>query len=242
MKISASVLDMMDGKGLHEQIYAFFPMPPIQEIEIRPNVIFRLCAEKKVIHLGCTDHLPLIDARIRGGTYFHRQLTCVASACIGVDINTEAVNHLYKQGIRNVISADITLPGIKAIENENWDYMVIPDVLEHIPNPASFLSSIAEVYGSNVSRFIISVPNAYGNAMQAKEHYGQEVINYDHCFWFSPYTLCKVIKASGLVPDEIFMCSYENPTDMILKRSELYKQYPLLLNTIILTAYIPQGG
>lgn len=234
MEISKGVRDALNGKGDKGSIYAIFEVPPISEVEMRPNVIFRLCAEKSVIHLGCTDHLPLIDSKINAGVYLHKQLSYVASKCIGVDINAKAIAHIKKHGIHNVIVADITEPGISAIEDSNWDWMVIPDVIEHIPNPAMFLKAIDENYGKYIDRILITTPNAYGNYLSGKAAFKAEVINYDHCFWFTPYTLCKVVHAAGLEIEEIIMCSYENPVELIRAKSYELMEYPLLLNTIAL--------
>ncbi|MDR1533268.1 MAG: class I SAM-dependent methyltransferase [Clostridiales bacterium] len=237
MKIPGIVYDALSGKGVNGSIYGEFPVPPVSRIEIRPNLIYRLCAEKRVIHLGCTDHLPLIDQRIAAGNYIHRQLSYVASECIGVDINAEAVAHVHKRGIGNVVVGDITKPGIKEIESGRWDWIVIPDVIEHIPNPAAFLQAMDAVYGKYISRILITVPNAYGNYLGGMTQFAKEVINYDHCFWFTPYTICKVVHAAGLEIDELFMCSYENPSDAIRAKEQSLKEYPLLMNTVALTAH-----
>ncbi len=242
MKLDKAVKDALNGKGVNGSIYARFTMPPITEVEIRPNVIFNLCAEKRVIHLGCTDHLPLIDQKLENGTYLHRQLTYVASECIGVDINEEAIEHIRKRGITNVITGDMTKPGINAIENTHWDFIVIPDVIEHIPNPAGFLSAINEAYGMYADKILITTPCAFANSFNILTGFTTETINFDHCFWFTPYTLCKVVHAAELEIDEIFMCSYENPTASIRKREEYYKKFPMLLNTIVLTAFTRNGN
>jgi len=229
------VREALNGKGINGSIYAMFEVPPVEHVEIRPNLIYKMCAEKRVIHLGCTDHLELIDFRVNNYNYIHRQLSYVASECIGIDTNVEAVEHLKKYGINNVVAADMTQPGIAAIENSHWDWLVLPDVLEHIPNPVQFLLDIDKVYGNNIDRILITVPNAFGSCVCSG--FNTEVINYDHCFWFTPYTLCKVVHSAGLEIDELFMCTYEQDTETIRSRLDAFKQYPLMLNTIALTAH-----
>ena len=235
--LAESVKDALEGKGLVDLIYAEFFLPPIDRIEIRPNVIYRLCAEKSVLHLGCTDHDQLIDHRIDGGIYPHRQLTYVAEKCLGIDINEKAAAHAREKGIDNILVADITCPGITAIEDSHWDWLVMADVLEHIGNPVQFLKKIGECYGRNIGGVIITVPNVLSYPIYEASVNGREVVNYDHCYWFSPYTLCKVVHTAGLVIDDIYMCSYENPTQNIRQNMDLFKQRPILLNTIALTAH-----
>jgi hypothetical protein len=234
MQLTQTVREALDGIGIGGSIYAIFEIPPIDHIEFRPNLIYRMCAEERVIHLGCTDHLSRIDIRINNYNHVHRQLSYVASECIGIDTNEEAVHHLKVHGIDNVIVADMTKPGITEIESSHWDWLVIPDVLEHVPNPEQFLRDIDKVYGNNFDKILITVPNVFGSYISARLK--SEVINYDHCFWFTPYTLCKVVHTAGFEIDEIFMCSYENGTDAIRSRLNTFKQYPLLLNTIAITA------
>ena len=78
-------------------------------------------------------------------------------------------------------------------------------ILEHVGDPVSFLKGVKRNLGSNVERIIITVPNAY-----SAEHcsyvngYGREVLNSDHKFWFTPYTLLKVMTEAGLTDLELF--------------------------------------
>ncbi len=236
MKINNTVKSALDGISSDGSIYARFLVPPVSEINVRPNVIFKLCAEKRVIHLGCTDHLPLIDDKLKHGTYLHRQLSYVTAECIGVDINEEAINYVRSKGIANVVAGDMTKPGISEVEALHWDYLLIPDVIEHIPNPAAFLQGISESYGKYIDRIIITTPNAFGNYLYGEAAFRQETVNYDHCFWFTPYTLCKVVHAAGLELDELIMCSYENPATVLRPIEAKLKEYPMLSNTLVLTA------
>jgi hypothetical protein len=237
--LSEAVRRALDGKNLTQTIYAEFFIPPIEAIEVRPNVIFQVCAEKNVLHLGSCDHLPLIDQRLESGTYLHRQLTYVSARCLGVDINEQAVAHVRSKGIHNVITADMTQPGIKEIEETDWDWVVMADVLEHIGNPVSFLEQIGRHYGAYIDGVLITVPNALSISSQAMIANSTEMVNYDHCFWFTPYTLCKVVHTAGLYVDDLIMCSYENPSESIRKNIELYKARPIALNTIAVKAHWP---
>ena len=237
LKIDDTVMEALDGKGYQDSIYAMFSIPSDTNIDIRPNLIFKLCAEKRVIHLGCTDHLSIIDQKINSGMYLHQQLSYIASECIGIDINKEAVAHIRKKGIKNVMLADITEPGIEIIEEGGWDWLLVPDVIEHIPNPVAFLRDIKNIYGRCFNGIIITTPNAYGAYSAGEASFSKEMINYDNCYHFTPYTLCKIVHMSGFRLNELFLCSYENPTERIRDKMELLVKYPLTRNTMVLTAY-----
>jgi len=210
---------------------------PIDHIRLRPNVLYDILEDKKVLHLGCTDHSTIIAQKVAGGKYLHRQLTYVAKECLGIDINTEAAEQLRGYGIDNIIIKDITKPGISEITDSHWDYLLMAEVLEHIDNPVDFLEIISKEYRKNIDRVIITVPNSFGLIHLAGVFgAGCESVNYDHRYWFTPYTACKVISESGLFIEDIIMCLYENSTPVLKENSEEIKNKPILLDTIVIVA------
>lgn len=222
----------------HGPLQAYVDIHPITDILLRPNAIFRIVADKKVLHLGCTDHLDIINEKISKGKYLHRQLSFVASCCWGLDINSQAVEYLKGYDINNITVADITRPGIEVIEQEQWDYLLMAEVLEHINDPVAFIKQIGTNYRKNIKNVIITVPNAFGyiHLLQALTN-GRESVNSDHRYWFSPYTLCKVAHEAGLVIDDLIMCCYENSEQFSMTNPQLFKEKPILLDTILLVAH-----
>ena len=233
--INKEILDGITGAG---PLQANIRLEPIQHIRLRPNVIFDIAYGKRLLHLGCTDHLSVIERKLQNETYLHQQLTYVTAKCLGIDINEEATKYLAGKGIHNIIVSDITSPGIKQITDYEWDYLLMAEMLEHIDNPVSFLQSIAENYKPNIKNLIITVPNAFGLI-----HFGNvlnngiESINNDHRYWFTPYTLCKIAHQAGLVIDDLIMCSYEGSAGIIQSNKALLLDKPALLDTIVLVAH-----
>lgn len=213
---------------------------PINHIRLRPNVIYDIVENKKVLHLGCTDHSSIIEWKVKNGRYLHRQLTYVTQECLGVDINAAAAEQLKTYGIDNIIINDITIPGIKEISENSWDYLLMAEMLEHVDNPVDFLKSIIKAYGKNIDHVIITVPNAFGLVHLVNViGKGLESVNYDHKYWFTPYTACKVIHESGLILEDLIMCLYENSTPVLKDNIEELKQKPILLDTIVIIARLP---
>ena len=229
------IYQCISGNG---PLQAYVVMDPITEITLRPNAIFKIVANKKVLHLGCTDHLDIINEKINNGKYLHRQLSFVSSQCWGLDINRQAVDHLRRYDINNIAVTDITQPNIEIIEQEQWDYLLMAEVLEHINDPVSFIKQIGTHYRKNINSIIITVPNAFGyiHFLQAFNN-GRESVNSDHRYWFSPYTLCKVAHEAGLIIDDLIMCCYENSEQIVMRNPELFKEKPILLDTILLVAH-----
>jgi hypothetical protein len=234
-EINKEILEGIRGEG---PLQASVRLSPVDKLQLRPNVIFDLVYDKSILHLGCTDHLPVIKHKIENGIYLHQQVSRIASVCIGIDINREAIDYVRTMGITNIIEADITKSGIKQITDGKWDYLLMAEMLEHIDNPVSFLQSISHNYAKYIRSLIITVPNAFGLAhMEKALNHGIESINNDHRYWFTPYTICKVAHQAGLVIDELIMCVSEYTVDIMKASRKLLLEKPVLLDTVVLVAH-----
>ena len=72
---------------------------------------------------------------------------------LGLDVAEEAINTARERGI-NCQVADVSSPDFELIES--YDYIVIAEVLEHIPNPETLLLKLKENYRRAL---FISIPN-----------------------------------------------------------------------------------
>ena len=167
-----------------------------REEETRTDVISRLVKGRRVLHVGCCDHVQLIDKKRADGTWLHDIICRQAEFCIGVDINQQAVDHVHSLGIPNVYCADLT-KGIPFDPKEaNVDLVVLGDIVEHLDSPVEFLRCLRENLGS-AHQLLVTVPNAFCIENFENACCGFERINSDHRFWFTPYTLCKVLVNAG---------------------------------------------
>ena len=118
------------------------------------------------------------------------------------------------------------------IVSKKWDYIVAGEVLEHIDDPVMFLKSIREKYGACTERILITVPNAlsYTNFRFALRNI--EMINTDHRFWFTPYTLLKVASQAGITVEDFDLCGDDKPSLFSVKW--WLKDKPLFRNRIVL--------
>jgi hypothetical protein len=211
-------------------------------IEIRPDgkVLPRtqrlvgLVRGQSVLHIGCCDHTPILDKRLADGLWLHATLTEVAQKCLGIDIDSKAVERVKSAtAFRNLIAADITKPGIDQISSSQWDLAVFGDVLEHVHAPVDFLSAFRENYSNWVPKIIVSVPNNMraGNTSGALRN--RETINSDHCFEFSPFTLTKVLALSGFRLEQFYYSSFSSSG---FAKSIIYKKRPYFAHTLIAVA------
>lgn len=207
-----------------------------QRLRERIEYLEELVHGKWVVHVGCLDHIPLIEQRIRANTWLHKRLTEASGECLGIDINEEGIALVKTLGYDNVILCniidDVANP---AITGRQWDYMVLGEVLEHIDNPVLFLESIATKYGECVSRLLLTVPNAFhlDNFANAFRHC--EKINTDHRFWFTPYTLAKVANSAGFDVLHYQLCLHKPnvPRRRVFYRG-LLRVFPLLRGSLVM--------
>jgi len=180
---------------------------------------------KRVLHFGCTDHIPVILEKLKNNTWLHKCIDEVAERQIGLDIDAEAVTFVLENTpFKNIIVSDVindTVP--LSIQGLKWDFLLLGEILEHINNPVEFLSSIHAKYNGIVDEVLLTVPNAFSLLNTYHSFFNNaERINTDHRYWFTPFTLAKILTLSGFTP---FKCSYA--TYYSLKKSKPIRNFIL---------------
>lgn len=219
MKLDRHSLEYLHGSKFSNSLVV--PFDYYEPIPNRIQFLTELIKQKKVIHLGCLDHLPLIDEKISRGQWLHKALTENASECIGVDIDQAAKEYVEKKhGFHNIILGDFTKSRLDALTKQSWDYAVLGEILEHIDNPVAYLQSIRELYTGLIKKIVITVPNVWTQTTMGMANKSSEIINSDHRYWFTPYTLAKVIIRSGLELEDIYFANRVplSPTQLIQRK------------------------
>jgi hypothetical protein len=180
---------------------------PLRYKEPIPNrvaFLTEMARGRKVVHLGCLDHQPLIADKIARKQWLHKELTEVSTACIGVDVDEEALRYVERTfGYTNIVLGNFTTDRFEQISSQRWDYAILGELLEHIDNPVQFLSAIRANYAGLIERIVVTVPNAWTRITMQMAKSSIEMINSDHRYWFTPYTLAKVLFQAGMVTEEI---------------------------------------
>ena len=171
----------------------------IQKLQVEDMVVSRievyqeLCRGKKVLHVGCTDY-PVFNPE----NNLHIQLRGIAQQMDGFDIDAEGIKVLqqYAPGRYFTRSDEI---------KEHYDVVLVPEVIEHVPNIAAFLQGLSLL---DFESIVIAAPCVvgYGNAFTYRGTNGRlqselqepndyfEDVHPDHKVWFSPYTLANCIQ------------------------------------------------
>lgn len=155
----------------------------------RLDVFAGLCAGKRVLHVGCADW-PITDP----ATSLHVALEAHCAALDGFDVHAEALEQLRPHVGGHLFTDFAQVTG-------SYDVVLVPEVMEHVPDVAGFLAQIEAI---DASCFLISVPDAF----QCRGHHFDyiaesetfvEVVHPDHNVWYTPYTFANTIrKYSGL--------------------------------------------
>jgi 2-polyprenyl-3-methyl-5-hydroxy-6-metoxy-1,4-benzoquinol methylase len=211
---------------------------PEPHLPTRIDYLLQQAQGKQVIHVGCVDHLPLIPQKIQRGTWLHRRLVEQAARCIGIDVHEEGLAYVREQlGYPDVLRCDLIADPVPAeIAAQRWDLMVLGELLEHIDNPVLFLEAIRTRYAGYVDELVISVPNAFRfeNFFAAMRH--TEHINTDHRYWFTPYTLAKVVLQAGMRVVSFQFCQGYRLSPLLLHKHLLLRACPAGRDTLVMTA------
>jgi hypothetical protein len=191
MKIDARLLDHLHGRVFSNA--AAFPLGNRGRAQRRLDRLVDLVRGQRVLHVGCCDHVPNIRGKVDRGIHLHQLLCRSASHCVGVDTSREGVDVLRELGFPAVYVPE-EAPG------EAYDICLLADVIEHIGDPVAFLRSMRV---QRFERLVVVTPNVFRlrNSLP-----GDELINSDHRYWFSPYTLCKVLADAGYDPVRVELC------------------------------------
>jgi hypothetical protein len=200
----------------------------------RIDYLKQIAVDNNILHLGCADHLPLIEDKIKKNQWLHKILIEKAKFCVGIDSNKAAIDFITdKLNIPNVLYLDIIkdeLPYI--ISSKHWDYLILGEILEHIDNPVNFLYTICSKFKDLADYLIITVPNAFELTNFLFSLKSIEFINSDHRYWFTPFTLAKISTIAGFEVNE-FHFSQTFPHNKFWKRY-LTNNYPFFRETLII--------
>jgi len=198
MKFYKNVESYLKGNTFSKGLFINIAEPE-NDILSRFEFLKEIVKGKKIIHLGCCDHLPMNEYKIANKTWLHAELDKTAYRCLGVDIDKIGLKIMKdKYGYGDLLHADISLVSEKTILIEKWDFLIMGEIIEHLNNPIEFLKNIKKNYKNVIDKIVITAPNAfrYMNYQYAKKN--QEIINSDHRFWFTPYTLAKIATEADL--------------------------------------------
>jgi len=208
------------------------------DIIYRDDYLLDIARGKNILHLGFVDHIPLINEKIEKGNWLHKKLVDVSNLCYGIDINQEGIAYIKnKYGYENLYAVDIVSDDIPAdLIDTKFDYIFIPDVIEHIGNPVDFLKVIQDRFRDNAENIILTTPNAFRWNNFENSFKRIEIINTDHRFWFSPFTLSKIVTDAGYKINNLGYFEHSKLSKIRIFKRFIINRYTPFRDTLIINA------
>jgi len=236
MKLNDELREFLSGKIFSSGCY--FKLSGDFSERSRLTYMQKMVKDARVLHIGCVDHTPKkVQRKLERGVWLHKLLMDSAELCAGVDINEEGVDYLTDEmKLPHIYCGDILSDLIPGVSDKDWDYVVLGEILEHVDNPVDFLDRLRRRPGLENAKCIITVPNAfhYKNFKKALKHF--EDINSDHRYWFTPYTLSKVLVMAGWEVEDIQLTQDRAFGFFPPIPYYLLKRYPLLRSKVVAMA------
>lgn len=157
-----------------------------------------LCEGKKVLHIGCADSM-VYDPQTNLHIYLSKIDTRAEEA--KKEATEQASEELAEEPKKTEVHGmDIDVATLKLLEEacqgtyfssydqikQEYDLVLIPEVMEHVPNVKAFLEDIFSV---NSNEYMFTVPSIFASQIFCDDTYSLEMVHPDHKYWFSPYTL-----------------------------------------------------
>ena len=165
-----------------------------ENVTISREVFLRnLLQDSKVLHVGCADY-PVLNVN----NNLHIKINSACLLLDGLDLDEEGLKVLKQH-----VDGDYYL-STKEVEKE-YDYVLVPEVIEHVGNVSEFLEELSTIDTKN---YFITGPCFIGHLslgyFRYKDFYDQptmreteedylETVHPDHNCWYTPYTLCNTI-------------------------------------------------
>jgi hypothetical protein len=93
MKIEPEVLKYLNGENFQKSLTVEIGKSKHRIIS-REAAITEIIRNKNVIHIGCSDHIQIINEKIKNNTWLHKLITDNANRCIGIDIDKESIEFI----------------------------------------------------------------------------------------------------------------------------------------------------
>jgi 2-polyprenyl-3-methyl-5-hydroxy-6-metoxy-1,4-benzoquinol methylase len=194
--------EFLSGKKL--DVARRFRNLSVNTIVDRIEYLRKRCVGKKVLHVGCLDHPNIILSKMSRKTWLHGIILEASEYCIGIDIDPTAYEIVSKElNVENIRLLDLAKPlkdkDFSCLRAVRWDIILCPEVLEHITNHQQFLQNLYRLSHCGTT-LIITGPNAFHFANFINTLRGFEAVNSDHKYWFTFYTLSRMLATHGWEP------------------------------------------
>lgn len=199
------------------------------ELFNRVDYILDHCNGKNVLHIGFTDH-PFTKQRIEDGSLLHLQLQKVTSTLVGMDIEETAIQeYISMTDDVRVFNGDITVGYPDQFIKCKPELILLSEVLEHLTDPYRAIDILYQRFPEGTS-VLVTVPNYTALDSFAASLNQTESVHPDHKYYFSPYTLRRLLDDKRFELKQLDFGMYYQPKSRI---NLFLKNYPFNGDCII---------
>ena len=177
-----------------------FPVSGTRVVQRVPEIL-RLCASRKILHLGCAD-VPFTVQR--GEQLLHRRLSNVTNPALlwGLETSWEGVELLRGMGFDNILHCNAEQLEVR-LKEEEFDIILAGEIIEHVANPGMFLDSITKIMSSK-TELLLTTTNAFSFKSFLFSLMRKEKVHEDHNYYFSYRTLIQLFQKFNLNCQEVY--------------------------------------
>ncbi len=188
----------------------------------RVDFILDHCLKKRILHIGFTDY-PFTRQRIKDGSLLHLQLQQVTQSLAGLDVEETAIEE-YRAMTKDemVFKGDIMVEYPTTVVALKPELILLTEVLEHLPDPYSAIDLLYKSFPAGTT-VLVTVPNYTSLDNLAASFNKTESIHPHHHWYFSPYTLRKLLDDARFTLHEMHFGMYFQPKSNI---NMVLKKYP----------------
>jgi|WetSurMetagenome_2_1015567.scaffolds.fasta_scaffold148728_2 O-antigen biosynthesis protein len=176
---------------MNNRLFQKDPLLTLDESPHSPHQIVQNLIKKKfpiVLDVGC-------NAGFLGEQLMEKKNAQVD----GIDINEEALEKA-STAYRKIFKRDLYDSNMD-IDEEQYDYIIFSDILEHLPRPDLILKDVKK-YLKNDGRIIMCLPNIARleiriKLMMGKFDYAPGILSHDHLRFFTKKSAMRMIEDCG---------------------------------------------
>jgi SAM-dependent methyltransferase len=181
-------------------------------------MILDMCNSKEVLDIGCVELLGNYTKDNLKNTQ-HYKISEVSKRAVGIDLEEEGVEGLNSIGCDCHVSY---AEDVHQLELGKFDIVLLGDIIEHIPDPSTFLINIRNLL-KPTGKLICTTPNALAYSNTLFVLLNKTITRKQHVSWFCRVTLENLFKLSGYKLHEMHFCNFSRTaSNPIRKYMDIY--------------------
>jgi 2-polyprenyl-3-methyl-5-hydroxy-6-metoxy-1,4-benzoquinol methylase len=183
---------------------------------------------KTVLDVGCVAHSAYVE---REDLWLHKHLASSAKSILGLDILESDAAELRQRGYEVTCGDAMTVS-----LNRTFDVVVAGEIVEHIDDPAAFVSNMAR-HLNEQGRLVMTTPHVFFflHFLESIFSSAEQRWNPQHVAWYCPFTLGNLLHRNNLEVESCYYFTRSRKLRRLLKFTHL-PCYGIVASSILVIA------